>query len=166
VTSGQPRQDCLAGNPHVSTTIINYKDKTARTVLYSNCGIVEQNNRDRTILTIGYCCQHCDDMTAMTTVPDRRSRDHEVVVVRRTINPGGRDFGMGREWGEDGSREISLWATWDQGGRDPTTARRVPSKWREMEGRAQRESERVSKKQGDCAVITLSVYMHVHNDCL
>ncbi len=34
---------------------------------------------------------------------------------------------MGREWGGDGNGEISLRATWDQGGRDPITARRVPS---------------------------------------
>jgi hypothetical protein len=28
---------------------------------------------------------------------------------------------MGREWGEDGEGEVSLRATWDQGGRDRTT---------------------------------------------
>ncbi len=36
------------------------------------------------------------------------------------------------EWGVygegDGNREISLRATWDRGGQDPITARRVPSK--------------------------------------
>ncbi len=32
---------------------------------------------------------------------------------------------MGREWGGDGNGEISLRATWDQGGRDPITSRRV-----------------------------------------
>ncbi len=55
----------------------------------------------------------------------------DVVLVRRTFsweNPRGRDFGMGREWGGDGNGEISLRAPWDQGGRDPITARRVPSK--------------------------------------
>jgi hypothetical protein len=31
---------------------------------------------------------------------------------------------MGREWGGDGNGEISLRATWDQGGWDPITARR------------------------------------------
>jgi hypothetical protein len=44
----------------------------------------------------------------------------------------GKPQGVGiSEWGEnggDGSGEISLRATWDQGGWDPTTARRVPSK--------------------------------------
>ncbi len=56
----------------------------------------------------------------------------DVVLVRRTSgweNPkGGRDFGLGREWGGDGNGEFSLRATWDQGGQDPITARRVPSK--------------------------------------
>jgi hypothetical protein len=28
-----------------------------------------------------------------------RSRDHDVIVVRRTINLGYWEFGMGREWG-------------------------------------------------------------------
>jgi hypothetical protein len=28
-----------------------------------------------------------------------RSRDHDVVIVRRTINLGFWEFGMGREWG-------------------------------------------------------------------
>ncbi len=37
---------------------------------------------------------------------------------------GGRDLGLGREWGGDGNGEISLRATWDQGGWDPITARR------------------------------------------
>ncbi len=47
-------------------------------------------------------------------------------------NPRGSGFwngeGMGREWGRDGNGEISLRAAWDQGGWDPITARRVPSK--------------------------------------
>jgi hypothetical protein len=31
-----------------------------------------------------------------------RSRDHDVVVVRRTINLDYWEFGMGREWGGNG----------------------------------------------------------------
>ncbi len=42
---------------------------------------------------------------------------------------------MGREWGGDGNGEISSRATWDQGGRDPITARRVPSKYKDVEGK-------------------------------
>ncbi len=33
----------------------------------------------------------------------------------------GREIGMGRERGGDGEEEVSLWATWDQGGQDRTT---------------------------------------------
>ncbi len=35
--------------------------------------------------------------------------------------PGGREFGMGREWGERGKGEVSLRVTWDQGGQDRIT---------------------------------------------
>jgi hypothetical protein len=55
-------------------------------------------------------------------VPDHGSRDRDVVLVRCTIylgKPrGGREFGMGREWGGVEEREVSLGATWGQGGRD------------------------------------------------
>jgi hypothetical protein len=37
-----------------------------------------------------------------------RSRDHYVVVVRRTINLGYWEFGMGREWGGVKTGEVSL----------------------------------------------------------
>jgi hypothetical protein len=54
-----------------------------------------------------------------------RSRDHYVVIVRRTINLGYWEFGMGREWGGVKKGEVSLQVTLDQGGRDPITPRRV-----------------------------------------
>jgi hypothetical protein len=60
-------------------------------------------------------------------VPDLGSRDRDVVLVRRVAcwgNPkGGREFGMGRDWGGFGEGEISSRATWGQGGRDRTTQR-------------------------------------------
>jgi hypothetical protein len=37
-----------------------------------------------------------------------RSRDQDVVVVRRTINLGYWEFGMGREWGGVEKGEVSL----------------------------------------------------------
>jgi hypothetical protein len=40
-----------------------------------------------------------------------RSRDHEVVIVRRTINLGYWEFGMGREWGGVEKGEVSLRVT-------------------------------------------------------
>jgi hypothetical protein len=54
-----------------------------------------------------------------------QSWDHDVVLVRRTINLGWWEFGMGREWGGDGKGEVSLRVTWGQGGQDPITPRRV-----------------------------------------
>jgi hypothetical protein len=48
-----------------------------------------------------------------------------IVLVRRTFSSG-KPQGVGiLEWGGDGDVEISLRATWDQGGRDPITPRRV-----------------------------------------
>jgi hypothetical protein len=40
-----------------------------------------------------------------------RRRDHDVVVVRRTINLGYWEFGMGREWGGIEKGEVSLRVT-------------------------------------------------------
>jgi hypothetical protein len=65
-------------------------------------------------------------------VLDLASQSCDVVLVRRIFSSG-KPQGVGiLEWGGDGNGdgngEISLRATWDQGGRDPITARRVPSK--------------------------------------
>jgi hypothetical protein len=54
-----------------------------------------------------------------------RIQDHDVVLVRSTVNLGCWEFGMGRERGGDGKGEVSLQVTWGQGGRDPITPRRV-----------------------------------------
>jgi hypothetical protein len=73
----------------------------------------------------------CGSFVWDVSVLDLVSQIRDVVLVRcifNSGNPRGWDFGMGREWGGDGNGEISLRATWDQGGRDPITARRVPSK--------------------------------------
>ncbi len=51
------------------------------------------------------------------------SWDRDVVLVGRTVDlgPGGREIGVGREWGWSEEGVVSLRATWDQGGRDRTT---------------------------------------------
>jgi hypothetical protein len=50
-----------------------------------------------------------------------RSPDPDVVLVGRTIDLG-KPQGVGKlEWGGNGEGEVSLRATWDQGGRDHTT---------------------------------------------
>jgi hypothetical protein len=48
------------------------------------------------------------------------SRDRDVVLVRRTIDLGCWEFGMGRD-GRDGEGEFSSQVTWDQVGQDSTT---------------------------------------------
>ncbi len=56
----------------------------------------------------------------ITIVLDYESRDHDVVLVRRTTyfgeTPGGPEFGMVRDWGGFEEGEVSLRATWGQGG--------------------------------------------------
>jgi hypothetical protein len=54
--------------------------------------------------------------TFFTVIPSylfqtMRNRDHDVVVVRRTINLGCWEFGMGREWGGVEKGEVSLRVT-------------------------------------------------------
>jgi hypothetical protein len=50
-----------------------------------------------------------------------RSRDHDVVLVGRTIDLRCWEFGMGRELGGDEKGEVSSRVTWDQGGQDCIT---------------------------------------------
>jgi hypothetical protein len=50
-----------------------------------------------------------------------RSRDHDVILVRPTIDLRCREIGMGREWGGDGKGEVSLRVAWGQGGQDRIT---------------------------------------------
>jgi hypothetical protein len=65
-------------------------------------------------------------------VPDHGSRDRVVVLIGlRCWGNLRRDAGnleWGREFGGVEEGEVSLRVTWDQGGRDPITPRRVPSK--------------------------------------
>jgi hypothetical protein len=74
------------------------------------------------------------------------------------------------EWGVygggDGNEEISLRATWDQGGQDPITARRVPSKYREMKGGKKNKKREKQKARGllhNC--IARSIIMNIVNAC-
>jgi hypothetical protein len=69
------------------------------------------------------------------TVPDHGSRDRDVVLVRRTIGSG-KPGGVGNlGWGGNGEGEVSLRATWGQGGRDRITPKEgFQVSTREMEG--------------------------------
>jgi hypothetical protein len=50
-----------------------------------------------------------------------RSQDRNVVLVKRTVDLRCWEFGMGRGWGRDEKGEVSLRATWDQGGQGRIT---------------------------------------------
>jgi hypothetical protein len=50
-----------------------------------------------------------------------RGRDRNVVLVKSTIDLGCWEFGMGRRRGGNEKGEVSLRATWDQGGQDLIT---------------------------------------------
>ncbi len=52
-----------------------------------------------------------DDDMAKGVFQTMRSRDHDVILVRRTIDLRCWEFGMGREWGGDGKGEVSLRVT-------------------------------------------------------
>ncbi len=71
------------------------------------------------------------------------------------------EFGMRGEWGGVEKGEVSLRVTWDQGGRDPITPRRV-SKEVKGNGREAKRNWQGEKKQGDCAMIMCQpVYMYI-----
>jgi hypothetical protein len=59
-----------------------------------------------------------------------RSRDHDVVLVRRTIDL--------RKWGGDEKGEVSLQVSWGQGGRDRITPKEgfqvSKREWKEVTG--------------------------------
>jgi hypothetical protein len=87
-----------------------------------------------------------------------RSRDHDVVLVRRTIELRCWEFGTGREWGGDGKGEVSLRVTWSQGGRDriaPKEGFQVNK--REWKG-SNRELAKGAKTRGLCHNYVVDLY--------
>jgi hypothetical protein len=82
------------------------------------------------------------------------SRDRDVVLVGRTIKLGKPWGDENLEWGGNGEGEVSLRATWDQGGRDRTTqeegfqvSRRVQGKEGISKGNWQRETSKGNNKE-------------------
>jgi hypothetical protein len=87
-----------------------------------------------------------------------RSRDHDVVLVRRTIDLRWREFGMGRGWEGEGQFTSNLGPRWT--GLYPAKEGFQVSK-REV-GLKQQGIGKGSKRQGDCAIIVCqSVYMYI-----
>jgi hypothetical protein len=95
-----------------------------------------------------------------------RSRDHDVVVVKRIIDLGYWEFGMGRGWGGVEKGEVkftsNLRPRWTGSYHTKEGFQVSKGKWKRSKG----ESGRGGKKQGDCAIIVLSTYIRVHNNCL
>jgi hypothetical protein len=106
----------------------------------------------------------------VANVPDLENRDRDVVLVRRTIHLGkprgveklewgGNGEGMGRERGGNGVGEVSLRATWGQGGRDCTTQKEeFQVSKRELTGKLP-----TGVKKGNCAITLYcqSMYMYI-----
>ncbi len=63
---------------------------------------------------------------------------------------------MGREWGGNGEGEVSLRATWDQGGRD----RIMPKEEGELTRKLARGVEKGEVRRN----LILSIYVQVYND--
>jgi hypothetical protein len=91
-----------------------------------------------------------------------RSRDHDVVLVRCTINLGCWEFGMGRGWKGGGQFTSNLGPRWT-GSYHAKVGFQVSK--REV-GLKQQGIGKGSKRQRDCAIIMLSICIHVYNNCL
>jgi hypothetical protein len=106
-------------------------------------------------------------------VLDLVSQIRDVVLARCTFSSGkpqgvgilewgGNAEGMGRGWGWGDQFMSNLGPRWTGSYHIKEGFQVSKGKWKRGKG----ESEKGSKKQGDCAIIMLSIYMHVHNNCL
>jgi hypothetical protein len=57
----------------------------------------------------------------MVMFQTKRSRSRNAVLVKRSVDLGCWEFAMGRGWEGDEKGEVSLRATWDQGGQGRVT---------------------------------------------
>ncbi len=106
-------------------------------------------------------------------VLDLVSQIRDVVLARRIFSSG-KPQGVGiSEWGRDGEGMGRVWKCphqftsnlgprWTGSYHIKEGFQVSKGKWKRGKG----ESERGSKKQGDCAINMLSIYVHVHNNCL
>jgi hypothetical protein len=73
---------------------------------------------------------------------------------------------MGREWGRNGQGEVSLRATWGQGGRGRITPKeRFQVSKRNLRG-TDKETSKGSKKGELRHNLILSIYVCVYNNCV
>ncbi len=66
---------------------------------------------------------------------------------------------MGREWEGVEEGEVSLRVTWDQGGRDPVTARRVSKKVKGIEKGSKGICKGNKKSKGTAPYMCVNLYM-------
>jgi hypothetical protein len=85
-----------------------------------------------------------------------RSRDRDAVLVRRTIDLGCWEFGMGKEGGGDGEGEVSFRATWGQGGQDRITLKEGFQVSKGMVGKTDKELAKGVNK-GNCAIAYIDI---------
>jgi hypothetical protein len=90
-----------------------------------------------------------------------RSRDHDVVLVRRTIKPGMLGIwngeGMGRGWEGGGQFTSNLGPRWTGSYHDKEGFQVS----KEERGLKQQGISKGSKRQRDCAIIVLLVCVHI-----
>jgi hypothetical protein len=103
----------------------------------------------------------------MVPVLDLASQICDVVLVRRTFSSG-KPQGVGiLEWGGNGEGMEMGRSVYEQLGTkvDGILSQQGGFQVSKGNGReAKRNQKRESRKQGDCAIIALSIYMRVHND--
>ncbi len=101
--------------------------------------------------------------TGIDIVPYKRSRIHEVIVVRR-YSPGYWEFGVGREWERVEKGEVSLRVTRERGGRILSQLGGFQVSKRGQE----REQKGISKgrQKARGSTIIYSKATHVYKDCV
>ncbi len=105
----------------------------------------------------------------ITPVPDHASRIRDVVLVRRIFSSGnprgseiwdGERMGRGWKWGDQFTSNLGPRWTGSYHAKEGFQVSK-----REWKG-SKEESKWGSKKQGDCAIIVLSIYIYIPNKCL
>ncbi len=104
----------------------------------------------------------CSQINPTRTVLDLGSRDHDVLLVRRMAcwgNPGGPGISSREGLGRIVEGEVSLRATWGQGGQDRTTQREGFQVSKGESKGNQRSASKGSKKMGLCHTYIVNLYM-------
>jgi hypothetical protein len=120
--------------------------------------------RDSISWTIRAVCVHLIPWSLagdhIFVVLDLVSQIRDVVLARRIFSSG-KPQGVGiLEWGDQFTSNLG--PRWTGSYQIKEGFQVSKGEWKKGKG----GSEKGSKKQGDCAIILLSIYMHIHNNCL